>query len=170
LSKSAYYLFGCVKPNTKGGECKKMTSVHKESESNDFEELDSILESKYINLGLNEKIVLYFLRGKDPNGNNRMRAIKKTYNNQEVEKVHFDVLTEDNIVDAKSHIAAAVNENKVRWFDVGKRSARLIYSEVKEGNQLLEVKRTGMGKDTLYIPTPIQHKNIATATNKQREL
>jgi hypothetical protein len=149
-----------------------MTSIHKESESNDFEELDSILESKYINLGINEKIVLYFLRGKDPNGNNRMRPIKKTYNNQEVEKVHFDVLTEDNIADAQSHIAAAVNESKVRWFDVGKRSARLIYSEIKEGNQLLEVKRTGMGKDTLYIPTAIQHKNIAAvaATNKQEEL
>ena len=146
-----------------------MTSIHKESESDDFEELDNILESKYINLGLNEKIVLYFLRGKDPNGNNRMRRIKKTYNNQEVEKVHFDVLTEDNIADAQSHIAA-VNENKVRWFDVGKRSARLIYSELKEGNQLLEVKRTGMGKDTLYIPTAIQRKNIAaatTTTNKQ---
>jgi hypothetical protein len=147
-----------------------MTSVHKESESDDFEELDSILESKYINLGINEKIVLYFLRGKDPNGNNRMRVVKKTYNNQEVEKVHFDVLTEDNISDAQSHIAA-VNENKVRWFDVGKRSARLIYSELKDGNQLLEVKRTGMGKDTLYIPTPIQQKNIAaataTTTNKQ---
>jgi hypothetical protein len=134
-----------------------MTSIHnKESESDDFEELDSILESKYINLGLNEKIVLYFLRGKDPNGNNRMRAVKKTYNNQEIEKVHFDVLTENNISDAQSYIA--VNENKVRWLDVGKRSARLIYSEIKEGNQLLEVKRTGMGKDTLYIPTPIQQQ------------
>jgi hypothetical protein len=149
-----------------------MTSIQKESQSNDFEELDSILESKYINLGINEKIVLYFLRGKDPIGNNRMRRVKKRYNNQEVEKVHFDVLTDDNIADVQSHIAAVINENKVRWFDVGKRSARLIYSELKEGNQLLEVKRTGMGKDTLYIPTPIQHKNIAaaTTTNKQREL
>jgi predicted transcriptional regulator len=146
-----------------------MTSINKESESDDFEELDSILESKYINLGINEKTILYFLRGKDPNGNNRMRSVKKTYNNQEVEKVHFDVLIEDNIADAQSYIAA-VNESKVRWFDVGKRSARLIYSELKEGNQLLEVKRTGMGKDTLYIPTAIQHKNIASATtttNKQ---
>ena len=144
-----------------------MTSIYnKESQSNDFEELDSILESKYINLGLNEKIVLYFLRGKDPNGNNRMRRIKKTYNNQEVEKVHFDVLTEDNIADAQSHIAA-VNENKVRWFDVGKRSARLIYSEIKEGNQLLEVKRTGMGKDTLYIPTPTQPQKHNSSSNNE---
>jgi hypothetical protein len=142
-----------------------MTSIHEESVNDDFEELESVLESRYINLGLNEKIVLYFLRGKDPEGKNRMRGVKKTYNNQEVDKVHFDVLTEDNIAaDAQSHIA--VNENKVRWFEVGKRSARLIYSEVREGNYLLEVKRTGMGKDTLYIPTPIKK----VAANKQREL
>ena len=45
--------------------------------------------------------------------------------------------------------------NQEKFFDVGRRSARLIIAKLKEGHTLLKIERIGSGKDTLYIPTEI---------------
>jgi hypothetical protein len=40
-----------------------------------------------------------------------------------------------------------------KFFDVGKRSARLIVPKLKKGHRMLRMERVGSGKETLYIPT-----------------
>lgn len=50
---------------------------------------------------------------------------------------------------------------KDKKLDIGKRSVRLVVEELKAGNKLLEIKRSGSSKETLYIPTPV--KNSAAA-------
>ena len=42
-----------------------------------------------------------------------------------------------------------------KFFDLGRRSARLIIAKLKEGHTLLKIERIGSGKDTLYIPTEV---------------
>jgi hypothetical protein len=48
-----------------------------------------------------------------------------------------------------------------KWFDVGKRSARLIVNKLKEGHRLMKVERSGTGKEILYIPTPVSSNTSA---------
>jgi hypothetical protein len=40
-----------------------------------------------------------------------------------------------------------------KFFDVGRRSGRLILDKLKAGHRTLEIERIGSGKDRLYIPT-----------------
>jgi hypothetical protein len=42
-----------------------------------------------------------------------------------------------------------------KFFDVGKRSARLIVPKLKEGYRMLRMERVGSGKETLYISTEV---------------
>ena len=42
-----------------------------------------------------------------------------------------------------------------KFFDVGKRSARLIVPKLKEGHRTLRMERVGSGKESLYILTEV---------------
>lgn len=42
-----------------------------------------------------------------------------------------------------------------KFFDIGKRSARLIVPKLKEGQRMLRTEREGSGKEILYIPTEV---------------
>jgi hypothetical protein len=51
-----------------------------------------------------------------------------------------------------------------KFFDVGKRSARLRVPKLKEGHRMLRMERVDSGKETLYIPTEV----AANSTTKTR--
>ena len=73
----------------------------------------------------------------------KIEEVEKTYNGQAIKKIRF-IVTDPN-EESKSE----------KYFDVGKRSARLIIAKLKEGFNLLKIERIGSGKETLYIPTQI---------------
>lgn len=56
--------------------------------------------------------------------------MEKTYNGQAIKKIRF-IVTEPN-----------ADSNSEKYFDVGKRSARLIIAKLKEGHTLLKLERT----------------------------
>ena len=111
--------------------------ISKEASEN-ISEIDRLLnkDNQYVNISKGEKKVLQFVTAK------KISEVDKTYNGQLVKKVRFIV------------IEANSGSNTEKFFDVGKRSARLILAKLKEGNTLLNIERIGSGKDTLYIPTP----------------
>lgn len=69
--------------------------------------------------------------------------VEKVYNGEPTEKCRFIVTEPDS------------GTNSEKYFDVGKRSARLIVPKLKEGHRLLRIERVGSGKETLYIPTEV---------------
>jgi hypothetical protein len=73
----------------------------------------------------------------------RIEEVEKTYNGQTVKKIRFIA------IDTNS------GSNQEKFFDVGRRSGRLIIAKLKEGYTLLKIERIGSGKDTLYIPTEV---------------
>lgn len=72
-----------------------------------------------------------------------INEIEKTYNGQLVKKIRFIVVDPNT------------GSNSEKFFDVGKRSARLIVDKLKAGHRTLKIERIGSGKDTLYIPTEV---------------
>jgi hypothetical protein len=48
-----------------------------------------------------------------------------------------------------------IGSDAEKFFDVGRRSARLILDKLKAGHRTLKIERIGSGKDTLYIPTEV---------------
>jgi hypothetical protein len=107
--------------------------------SSEFDEIDEILSGEYITMGQNERKVMKFYRPSEI----KPEEVEKPYNDTITKKVRF--IVQDPAVAMKQ-----------RKFDVGKRSARLIVAEFKQGNYWLEVQKTGSGKDTLYIPRAVQ--------------
>ena len=63
-----------------------------------------------------------------------------------------------NVIDPNSGSEAE------KFFDIGKRSGRLIVPKLKEGHRMLRMERVGSGKETLYIPTEV----AANSTTKTR--
>ena len=108
-------------------------------EQNNLNEIEEMLNKNnaYINIGIGEKAVLQFLPSR------KIEEVEKTYNGQIIKKIRFIVTVPYNGNDVE------------RFFDVGKRSARLILAKLKEGYTLLKIERIGSGKDTLYIPTEV---------------
>ncbi len=106
-------------------------------QNNYFDEIDEILGNKYVNIGPGQKKDLKFMLEKG------ITKVVKPYNGEPAEKIRF--------------IVAETNEGNgtQKFFDVGKRSARLIVTKLKEGHMLLRIERVGSGKETLYIPTEI---------------
>ena len=109
------------------------------NQENYYDEIDEILGNKYINIGPGpgQKRVLKFMPEKG------ITKVVKPYNGEPAEKIRF--------------IVAEMNDGSgtEKFFDVGKRSARLIVTKLKEGHRLLRIERVGSGKDTLYIPTEV---------------
>jgi len=81
-----------------------------------------------------------------------MTKVEKMYNGEPTEKCRFIVIDSNCGSDAE------------KFFDVGKRSARLIVPKLKEGHRMLRIERVGSGKETLYIPTEV----TANSTTKTR--
>jgi hypothetical protein len=106
-------------------------------ESENISEIEEILnkDNQYVNIAVGEKKVLRFITTK------KIREVDKVFNGQPGKQIRFVV------TDPK------VDSNAERNFDVGKRSARLIVTKLKEGHTLLSIERIGSGKDTLYIPS-----------------
>jgi hypothetical protein len=135
-------------------------SLNAATEDDDLLEAEA-LENRFIAIGPNQKQTVYVLRGFDPVMQKpRIRPIQKEYQGQKLDKTHFDVFTATDILEGK------VTENKIKWFDTGKRSGRLLYQEVKDGNQLVDIKHTGDGKETLYIPTACNNPQLLKAIQK----
>jgi hypothetical protein len=107
-------------------------------ESENINEIEQILnkDNQYVSIAVGEKKLLRFVTTK------KITEVDKTYNGQQVKKVRFIT------------IEANSGSNAEKFLDVGKRSARLIITKLKEGHTLLNIERIGSGKDTLYIPTP----------------
>jgi hypothetical protein len=106
-------------------------------ENNYYEEIDEILSTQYITIGPGEKKVLKFVPERG------MTKVEKMYNGEPTEKCRFIVIDHNSGSDAE------------KFFDVGKRSARLIVPKLKEGHRTLRMERVGSGKETLYIPTEV---------------
>jgi hypothetical protein len=123
-----------------GGEkIEMMNGKYSEQEIININEIEQQLnsESQYITVAIGNSRILRFLTEK------KIEEVEKTYNGQMIKKIRF-IVTDPN------------EENKSeKYFDVGKRSARLIISKLKEGHTLLKIERIGSGKETLYIPTQI---------------
>jgi hypothetical protein len=117
-----------------------MTSQkYSEQEQNNLNEIEELLNrsSNYASIDAGEKTVLRFLPGR------KIEEIEKPYNGQTVKKIRFIVIDPNS------------GSNQEKFFDVGRRSARLIIAKLKEGHTLLKIERIGSGKDTLYIPTEV---------------
>ena len=69
--------------------------------------------------------------------------MEKMYNGESTEKCRFIVIDPNSGSDAE------------KFFDVGKRSARLIVPKLKEGHRMLRMERVGSGKESLYILTEV---------------
>jgi hypothetical protein len=115
------------------------TSQEQELVKNNLIEIDKILSasSQYVTIQAGEKTVLQFLPQKGIN------EVEKTYNDQPVRKIRFIVKDPNSESEAE------------KFFDVGRRSARLILDKLKAGHRTLKIERIGSGKDTLYIPTEV---------------
>lgn len=103
-------------------------------------EIEKILNAsshRYVDIPAGGKSILQFLPEKGIN------EVVKPYSDQQVKKIRFIV------VEPKS------GSDSEKFFDVGKRSARLIVEKIKAGHRTLKIERIGAGKDTLYIPTEI---------------
>ena len=116
----------------------KEVKLSKEELEN-LQEIEEMLkkDTKYISIGSGNKTVLKFLLGR------KIEEVEKQYNGQTVKKIRF-IVTDPNS-----------GSNEEKFFDVGKRSARLILAKLKEGYNILKIERIGSGKDTLYIPIPV---------------
>ena len=116
-----------------------ISEKYSEQEQNNLNEIEELLNknSNYIIIGPGEKAVLRFLPER------RIEEVEKTYNGQTLKKVRFIVIEPNS------------GSNQEKFFDVGRRSARLIIAKLKEGHTLLKIERIGSGKDTLYIPTEV---------------
>ena len=107
------------------------------NQENYFDEIDEILSNKYINIGPGEKKILKFIPERG------ITKVEKMYNGEPTEKCRFIVTEPDS------------GSETEKYFNVGKRSARLIVPKLKEGHRLLRIERVGSGKETLYIPTEV---------------
>src|SRR5919198_4783293 len=112
---------------------------YSEQEQSNINEIEELLNksSNYVSIGAGEKAVLRFIPER------KIEEVEKTYNGQTVKKIRFIVIEPNS------------GSTQEKFFDVGRRSARLIIAKLKEGHTLLKIERIGSGKDTLYIPTEV---------------
>ena len=116
-----------------------ISQKYSEQEQSNINEIEELLNksSNYVSIGAGEKAVLQFITER------KIEEVEKTYNGQTLKKVRFIVIDPNS------------GSNQEKFFDVGRRSARLIIAKLKEGHTLLKIERIGSGKDTLYIPTEV---------------
>ena len=122
---------------------KKMNE--EESVKNNISEIEKILDAssyRYVCIQAGGKSILQFLPEKG------ISEVEKTYNDQKVKKIRFIVVESNS------------DSNSEKFFDIGKRSARLIVEKIKAGHRTLKIERIGAGKDTLYIPAEVTNNKL----------
>jgi hypothetical protein len=132
------------------------------------DDIEDALESKYIKFESNARTPVYALVGKNSEGLKRIRVIKKrpyelrhvpeneVPEDQKIEKIHFDLLLLQDIAEK----GESISERDIVWYDAAKRTGRAIYGEIKDGHQLLEIKKTGSGNQTVFNVAPIYQPNM----------
>jgi hypothetical protein len=95
-------------------------------------EIENFLESEYINIRESESRILEFLK-------NREKVVEKPdFNGNIIKKVQFVVLDPDD------------PERKERKLELSRKHVVKIYNELMKGYSVLEIFRTGQGKQTEY--------------------
>jgi hypothetical protein len=117
-----------------------ISEKYSQEEITNLNEIDQLLNThnQYVTIAPGSSKVLQFIVER------KIIEVEKPYNDQISKKIRFTVIESDSS-----------NSNEEKFFEVGRRSARLILAKLKEGHTLLKVERVGSGKDTLYVPTPV---------------
>src|SRR5690348_11660033 len=101
-------------------------------------EIEAFIESGYLNIRDGESKVLEFLK-------NRENIVDKTdFNGRPTKKVQFMVVNPED------------PERKEKKFELSRKHVLRIYNELKKGYTVLEIFRTGTGKDTQYLPKGVR--------------
>jgi hypothetical protein len=117
-----------------------ISEKYSQKEITNLNEIDQLLNAhnQYVTIAPgNSKVRQFILERK-------IIEVEKPYNDQISKKIRFTVIESDSS-----------NSNEEKFFEVGRRSAKLIIAKLKEGHTLLKIERVGSGKDTLYVPTPV---------------
>jgi hypothetical protein len=116
-----------------------ISEKYNQEEMNNLSEIEQVLNksSQYVRIEPGDSKILRFVLGR------KIEEVEKPYNGQLFKRISFTVIEPDN------------NDNgNEKFFEVGRRSARLIIAKLKEGHTVLKMERIGSGQDTLYVPTP----------------
>jgi hypothetical protein len=118
-----------------------ISEKYSQEEITNLNEIDQLLNThnQYVSIATRNSKVLQFIVER------KIIEVEKPYNDQISKKIRFTVIEPDS----------SNNSNEQKFFEVGRRSARLIIAKLKEGHTLLKIERVGSGKDTLYVPTPV---------------
>jgi hypothetical protein len=101
-------------------------------------ELEDFIEGEYISIRDGESRVLEFTK-------NKTKLVDKTdFNGKPTKKVQFIVKDPDD------------PEQKEKKFELSRKHVAKIYNELKKGYSVLEIYRSGTGKETQYIPKGIR--------------
>jgi hypothetical protein len=117
-----------------------------QEEANNLNEIDEMLsrDSRYVRIEPENSKVLHFIVGR------KIEQVERPYTNGQINKrIRFVVIEPDSNNNS---------DHQEKFFEVGRRSARLILAKLKEGHTLLKIERVGSGKDTLYVPTAASSK------------
>jgi hypothetical protein len=101
-------------------------------------ELEDFIEGEYVNIRDGESRVLEFIKGKE-------KLVDKTdFNGKPTKKVQFIVIDPED------------PQRKEKKFELSRKHVVKIYNELKKGKTVLEIYRSGTGKETSYIPKGIR--------------
>jgi hypothetical protein len=101
-------------------------------------EVEEFIEGEYISIREDESTVLEFIKNKE-------KIVDKIdFNGKPTKKVQFIVIDPED------------EERKERKFELSRKHVAKIYNELKSGKTVLEIFRSGTGKDTKYIPKGIR--------------
>jgi hypothetical protein len=108
-----------------------ISGEYSEEEISNINEIEQLLnkDNQYVSIRQGASKILQFIPGR------KIAEVEKPYNGQTVRKIRFIVREPDS------------NNNSEKFFDVDKRSARLIIANLKEGYTLLKIERIGSGKE-----------------------
>jgi hypothetical protein len=111
-------------------EKKKMESITTTNQSN--KEIEEFIEGDYITIKEGKSRVLEF-------NINKIKLEDKTdFNGSPVKKVQFIVVNPEDL------------QRREKKFELSKKHVPKIYNELKKGKTVLEIFRTGLGKQTEY--------------------
>jgi hypothetical protein len=101
-------------------------------------ELEDFIEGEYISIRDGESRALEFIKDKT-------KLVDKTdFNGRPTKKVQFIVKDPDD------------PEQKEKKFELSRKHVAKIYNELRKGYSVLEIYRSGTGKETQYIPKGIR--------------
>jgi hypothetical protein len=98
-------------------------------------------DALHTHYNLKRIVVLEFIKGKE-------KLVDKTdFNGKPTKKVQFIVIDPEDTTTA---------ERKEKKFELSRKHVIKIYNELKKGKTVLEIYRSGTGKETSYIPKGIR--------------